>query len=241
MVPVLALGGERKPMMEVRVELPADPESEVTTVPSQTGFPDRGPAPHYPAELACDVTIGDGKIHVRPIRPDDAAGLVEFHRTLSAQSIYRRFFSVHPTLSDAEIARFTRVDYVDRFAFVAEDGDRVVAVGRYDRSSGSAEAEVAFVVADQYQHHGIGTTLLERLADAAWKNGITTFVASTLPENREMLHVFADSGFRVTRAFADGIIDVRFPIEPDDAYRAACAARRIRSESSREQDDPPAC
>jgi GNAT superfamily N-acetyltransferase len=196
--------------------------------------------PHYPAELACDFTIGGGtEIHVRPIRPDDAAELIEFHKTLSAQSIYRRFFSVHPTLSEAEIARFTCVDYTDRFAFVVEVDGRVVAVGRYDRSSGTAEAEVAFVVSDQYQHHGIGTTLLECLADAAWQNGITTFIASTLPENREMLHVFAESGFRVTRAFADGIIDVRFPIEPDDAYRAACAARRTRSESSWERGGPP--
>jgi GNAT superfamily N-acetyltransferase len=211
-------------------------------VPKKSASPNRDRATDYPAELAFDLTIGDGtEIHVRPIRPDDAAGLVEFHKTLSAQSIYRRFFSVHPTLSEAEIARFTCVDYTDRFAFVVEVASCVVAVGRYDRSSGTEEAEVAFVVSDQYQHHGIGTTLLECLADAAWKNGVTTFIATTLPENREMLHVFAESGFRVSRAFADGIVDVRFSIEPDDAYRAACVARRTRSESPPRRGDPPAC
>ena len=97
-----------------------------------------------------------------------------------------------------EVERFTRVDYVNRLALVAEDNSGLVAVARYDRTPGTAEAEVAFVVADQYQHHGIGTLLLERLAAAAWQRGITAFVATTLAENREMLQVFADSVFQVT-------------------------------------------
>jgi GNAT superfamily N-acetyltransferase len=216
--------------------------NEVTAMPGEDGIPEANRAPRYPDELACDVTIDDGtRIHIRPIRPDDAAGLVAFHGTLSPESVYRRFFSVHPRLSDAEVARFTCVDYVDRLAFVALDGDRVIAVGRYDRTAGTTEAEVAFVVADHYQHHGIGTALLERLADAAWKNGITTFVASTMAENRQMLHVFSDSGFQVTRAFADGIIDVRFSIEPDDAYRAARESRRSRTEKPRHRDESAPC
>jgi GNAT superfamily N-acetyltransferase len=183
----------------------------------------------YPGALAIDaMTRGGSMVHLRPIRPDDAVGLVEFHHALSPESIYRRFFSVHPELSAAEVARFTCVDYVDRFALVAEDGGQLIAVGRYDRTPGTSEAEVAFVVADQHQHRGIGMTLLEHLAAVAWRNGIKTFVASTLADNQEMLHVFADSGFRVSRVMETGIIDVRFPIEPDDAYRAACAVRRSR-------------
>lgn len=185
----------------------------------------------YPEELVCDVPAKGGTmIHLRPIRPDDAPRLIEFHRHLSLRSAYRRFFFVHPTLSDAEIERFTRVDYVDRLAMVAHDGDRLLAVGRYDRSPGTTEAEVAFVVADLYQNQGIGTVLLEQLAAAAWRNGITTFTASVLAENREMLGVFTDSGFPVTTCPEYGAAAVRFPIEPDDCYWAACAARHVRNQ-----------
>lgn len=198
----------------------------MTTVPIQNGSPEGTPAARYPAELVCDIPTAEGTtIHLRPIRPDDAPGLVRFHQGLSPQSIYRRFFSVHPKLSEAEVTWFTCVDYVNRLALVAEDGDRLVAVGRYDKSPASAEAEVAFVVLDEYQHHGIGTLLLERLAEAAWRNGVTTFVASTLADNRAMQHVFASSGFKVTRVLDRGIVSFRFSIEPDDAYRQACAAR----------------
>jgi len=206
----------------------------------KAAWEDQGPVARYPAELDADATTATGAtVHLRPIRPEDAPRLVAFHGGLSPESIYRRFFSVHPRLSDAEVERFTNVDYVDRFALIAEDGDRLVGVGRYERMPGTEEAEVAFVVADDHQHHGIGTTLLEHLAAAAWCSGVRTFVASTMADNRQMLHVFADSGFRVTRVLEAGIIDVRFPIEPDDAYRAACAARRARGEAP-PAEAPPA-
>ena len=195
---------------------------------SGSGSPPRGLPPGYPKDLERDVTTRVGeRVRVRPIRPDDAARLMQFHEQLSEQSVYRRFFSVHPRLSPSEVARFTRVDYVDRLALVVEDDGQLIAIGRYDRTVGTPSAEVAFVVADRFQHHGIGTLLLELLADAARPNGITTFVAQTMAENRDMLRVFGDSGFPVTTSLEGGIVNVAFPIEPDDAYRSARAARYV--------------
>jgi GNAT superfamily N-acetyltransferase len=180
----------------------------------------------YPLELVDDVETTAGvTVHLRPIRPDDGCHLTEFHESLSPQSVYRRFFFMHPRLSAAETEKFTHVDYVDRLALVAEHGGRLVAVGRYERIPGTADAEVAFVVADDFQHQGIGTILLERLAGAAWKNGIEAFVAQTLSENRDMLEVFMRSGFHVTSTTDHGTVSVRFPIQPGDAYRLAYAGR----------------
>lgn len=181
----------------------------------------------YPAELVRDVETRNGKIvRLRPIQPEDGEGLMEFHQHLSLRTVYRRFFFVHPKLSAAEIEHFTHVDYVNRLALVVEHDGLLVAVGRYDRTPGTADAEVAFVVADEFQHHGLGTILLEHLAEAAWKNGISVFVAQTLAENRDMLDVFMKSGFQVTSSRDYGTVSVRFPIEPDDSYRAACVARQ---------------
>ncbi|HEY7947603.1 MAG TPA: GNAT family N-acetyltransferase [Acidimicrobiales bacterium] len=175
----------------------------------------QGPRPRYPAELACDITTREGAtLHLRPIRPDDAGPLIEFHRRLSPRSVYRRFFFAHPVLSPAEVERFTTVDYVSRLALVVEDGDRLVAVGRYEGAPGAPEAEVAFVVSDEHQHHGIATILLEHLARAGRDRGITTFVASTLADNRAMLDVFTHSGFSLVTRVDEGVVDVRFPIGP---------------------------
>jgi GNAT superfamily N-acetyltransferase len=184
----------------------------------------------YPTQLECDLTTTEGrKLHLRPIRPDDAPKLVDFHQHLSPRSVYRRFFYSHSRLPDEEVERFTCIDYVDRLALVAEDGHKLVAVTRYDRAPGTTEAEVAFVVADEYQHHGLGTLLLEHLADAAWANGISAFTAQTMLENRDMIRVFMDSGFSVTTSLELGIVSIRFPIEPNDTSRSARAARQPRT------------
>jgi GNAT superfamily N-acetyltransferase len=180
----------------------------------------------YPHDLERDVAGDEGlRYHLRPIRPDDAARLVAFHRQLSPHSVYMRFFTFHPTLTDAEVDRFTTVDYVDRLALVATVGDRLVAVGRFDRAPGSTEAEVAFVVADEYQHHGIGSLLLDELVRAARQRGVEVFRADTLAENSAMLDVFRHAGFPVTSGIEYGTVTLRFPIAPTDDYRAALAAR----------------
>ena len=124
-------------------------------------------AGRYPVELETDIVVRSGaSLHLRPIRSLDAAKLVAFHHKLSFNSIYRRYFSIHPELSLQEVAHLTEIDYIDRMAFVVEDGDDLVAVGRYDREPTTTGAEVAFVVRDDYQHLGLGRILLDALANA---------------------------------------------------------------------------
>jgi GNAT superfamily N-acetyltransferase len=155
------------------------------------------------------VLLADGAtVVVRTIRSDDDAALRAFHARLSPESIVLRFFGPHPRLSDAEVERFTRVDGVDRLALVAEDASGIVAVARFDRPPGCDEAEVAFVVGDALQGHGLGSLLLQRLADEARSRGIRWFVADTLSENYRMLNVFRDAGFPRTFTRASEVMRV---------------------------------
>ena len=191
-----------------------------------SGPPDGEPV--YPTSLVAEARLRDGScLEVRPIRDTDGAAMTEFHESLSARSVYRRFFFAHPRLSPGEVERFIHVDYVDRMAFVVTDGGRIVGVGRYERLEGSDEAEVAFVVTDAYQRRGIGALLLDRLADVAVRNGIATFVAQTLSENRDMLGVFLTSGFPVDSSSDSGTVSVRFPIEPTEDYVRARERRTL--------------
>lgn len=170
-------------------------------------------AENYPAELVGDVILLDGTLaSIRPIRPDDAAALVAFHDHLSAETVYRRFFGVHRHLSPQEVQRFTRVDYRDRLALVAEIDGRLAAVARFDRRLGTNRAEVAFVVADAYQHLGLATYLLGRLAAAARERGVSVFEAETLERNRLMREVFRHSGFPCEERYVDGVVEVTLPI-----------------------------
>ncbi len=188
----------------------------------------------YPSHLTTRVTTGHGVTYqLRPIRPDDAEILQHFHEGLSPDSVFRRYFSLHPSLSAAELDHLTNVDYVDRLAFIIIEHGELVAVGRYDRIETSDRAEVAFLVSDHYQHQGLGLLLLDHLAQAAWECGITTFVAETQADNRAMMGVFRNSGFPVTARLEDEIIYVRFPIAPTPESEAAQEARRRRWAAAR--------
>ena len=165
-------------------------------------------------------------VRFRPILPSDGDALVTFHDGLSDRSVYRRFFFVHPHLTEREVERFTRVDYVARMAYAVFEDDRMVAVGRYEQLPGGHEAEVAFVVTDDRQHLGIGTLLLDHLADVARDHGVETFVAQTLSDNRDMLGVFLASGFPVTTSTSAGTVTLRLPIDLGPDYVVARASRR---------------
>ncbi len=182
----------------------------------------------YPSGLEREVASSDGalRFRLRPIRSDDGQRLVAFHDHLSDRSCFLRFFSLHPHLSHKEVERFTHVDYVNRLALVADLNDRIIGVGRYDRRPESDVAEVAFVVADDYQHHGIGSLLLDELASAASERGIRAFAAETLHENHPMLDVFFHSGFDVTSHLEYGTVSLRFPLAPTPQSEAARTARR---------------
>ncbi len=169
----------------------------------------------YPGDLERDLgDVAERPLRLRPVRSDDADRLVAFHSRLSPDSIYWRYFVAHPLLSDREVSHLTQVDYLDRLALVVMDGDEIVAIGRYDRLPSTTEAEVAFLVRDDFQHRGLGRTLLNQLAEAAWPRGITSFSAVALRANRGMITLFEHSGFPVTSSRRDEEYAVSFPIDP---------------------------
>ncbi len=187
--------------------------------------------PGYPVEWEADVVLRDGTVaHVRPIRPDDAEGLRRFHAGQSDESIYLRFFAPLRVLSDADVHRFTHVDYTDRVALVATMREDIIGVGRYDRID-ARSAEVAFNISDHYQGKGIGSVLLEHLAAIAQEQGLVRFTAEVLPQNRKMLAVFSDAGYEVSRRIEDGIVEVGFDIEPTDRSKAVAMSREHRAEA----------
>ncbi|MGC9155273.1 MAG: GNAT family N-acetyltransferase [Ferrimicrobium sp.] len=188
------------------------------------------PESHYPASWESDTILSDGRtVHLRPIRPSDAQGITELHARLSPATVYYRFFTPMPHLSEPMLNRFVNVDYQDRMAFVADYRGRLIAVARYDRIPGNPVAEVAFLVDDAHQGRGLGSIMLEQLAAFAKTNGITRFVADTLADNTRMLKVFRDAGYQLIRHTEEGVVQVRFDLTPTQQSRNAMAAREHRA------------
>ena len=158
--------------------------------------------------------LDDGRhVTIRPIRVQDREPLRAMHRRLSPVTVSRRFFVAYPELAARQAEHFVTVDGVDRVALVAEtDEGALVGVARYDRLPGTADAEVALVVQDDYQHHRVGTSLLHRLGQLAQEGGITRFTADVLLENSAMFATFRDVGLVGTADYESGVAHLVLPL-----------------------------
>jgi acyl-CoA synthetase (NDP forming)/RimJ/RimL family protein N-acetyltransferase len=194
---------------------------------------------NYPPHWEADVIAADGAtVHLRPIRPDDADALVAFHGLLSVRTRYLRYFSAYPTIPPRDLIRFSQVDHHDRVALAAWLGPEIIAVGRFDRLGDAGgrpadadTAEVAFVVADAHQGRGIGSVLLEHLAEAGREVGLKRFEALVLAENYRMMRVFLDAGFQPSRQQDGSEVTLEFDIASTDLIEKVIAEREHRAEA----------
>jgi GNAT superfamily N-acetyltransferase len=117
---------------------------------------------------------------------------------LSAESRHRRFLAPKPTLSQRELTYLTVVDHRWREALGAvEPGEgSIVAVGHYAGVFGRfGVADVAVVVADDWQRIGIGSAVGRALIAHARVNGFRHLTATTMWENRPARALLRRLGF----------------------------------------------
>ncbi len=159
----------------------------------------------YPTHLESRVQLPEGiDLVIRPIRPEDAEIEQAFVRGLSSESKYFRFVSALQELSPSMLARFTQIDYDREMALIAvveEDGrETEIGVARYVINPDGESCEFALVVADAWQHKGIGHRMMNALMDIARDKGLKTMEGEVLGSNRNMLGLVASLGFAVSEA-----------------------------------------
>lgn len=189
-------------------------------------------AADYPEHWEADVVLSDGgTVHLRPTGPADTEALRAMHSRMSDRTKYLRYFSAVGEVTARQLLVFTDVDNDSRAGLVAVLGNELIAAGTYHRHPGTTEAEVAFVVEDAHQRRGLGSILLEHLAAAAQERGLTRFTAEVLAGNPQMIRVFADAGYAVSREFEDGVVELAFDIAPTEASRTVMYSRERRAEA----------
>jgi acetyl coenzyme A synthetase (ADP forming)-like protein len=171
------------------------------------------------------VVLRDGTtLQLRSLLAGDRPALQRFFDRLSPDSVYFRYFGRVPAegLADRALAALGTRER----ALVAECGGDIVALAQYAPSSHHPRlAEAAFLVADDMQGRGVGTRLLEQLAEAARADGIQTFQAFVMGANHRMLQVFVDSGFSVRSKSEQGVVEVVLDLEPTASFTTRSAAR----------------
>jgi len=164
----------------------------------------------YPSELETTVTFRGEQVFFRPIKATDESMMQDFFYSLSDRSVYQRYFMMLRALPHQTVQAMTTIDYEQEMAIVGvvrrEGRERIVAVGRYGLIGDSSRlAEIAFTVRDDWQNIGIGSFLLNYLADIAARRGIEAFTAEILQSNGPMLAILNKARRPVKCVYEDGV------------------------------------
>ena len=177
----------------------------------------------YPVHEERTVALKNGaKVLIRPARAADAGALQALFHRLSPDDVYTRFFRRVRSLSYRELQTLCNVNHETEVAFLAVTGPReneeVVGSACYFLSPTTNLAEVAFMVAPEWQGAGLGTALQARLQEYAMSRGVRGFVAEILPRNTSMLRLAARATGTMTTSRDEDVVHVT-TLFPDSGAR----------------------
>jgi acetyltransferase len=197
----LVVSSDKLLALDARVVL-ADPQIKDANLPHSAIRP-------YPSQYVSRWKMkGGAAVVIRPIRPEDEPQMVGFHESLSEESVYLRYFHMARLSTRVAHERLLRkcfIDYDRELALVAElpgshaGSTCIAAVARLSRLPSLEEAEIGVVVADKFQHQGLGSELIKKLVEIARIEKIKRVVAEFHSENSAIRHLAQHGGATVKR------------------------------------------
>jgi GNAT superfamily N-acetyltransferase len=154
---------------------------------------------------------------IRPIAPDDRDALARFYRDLSEDSLEARFLGAAPGIGNSTARFFCGPDHEHREGIVAEaveaDGRRTVIGHLCLEPVGPGNVEMAIAVADEWQHRGLGRTMLVQAVRWGRSHGIAALSASMRCSNVAVIGLIRSMGLPVSFGMGDGgVVDARIDI-----------------------------
>ena len=165
----------------------------------------------YPAELAREITDREGKPYLmRPIRPHDAPALQAAIAGSNPEDIRMRFFQALHQLPDHLARRLTQIDYDREMAFVVVDEASAEGVGvvRLALDPDRQRGEYAIIVRGDRHGTGLGYRMMQEIIAYARSVGARQVYGDVLSENRPMLDMAAELGFRQSPSPEPGVVEV---------------------------------
>ncbi len=171
----------------------------------------------YPNRLERRLALKDGsEVPVRPIRPDDAPRLQQSVEESDAEDLRMRFLHPVRALPDLLAARLSQIDYSREMAFAAlqpDDPDRIIGVTHLSADPDGRRAEYAIMLRSDMKGRGLGRIMMKDLIGYARDRGIDEIFGEVLAENRPMLTLCRNLGFKVGPApHEPGVMSVVLPV-----------------------------
>jgi GNAT superfamily N-acetyltransferase len=150
-------------------------------------------------------------VSIRVATPDDEENLCRMFSRLSSKSIYRRFHLPYRRVPEQMLNLMLDVDH-HKESLLAVADEEIVGHAMYVKLANSGDAEVAFVVEDEWQSKGVGKLLLSEIAEKARRRDIETFTGQVLGENRRVLGLLNAVFVEVEYVISHSLYHFRVPL-----------------------------
>ncbi len=167
-----------------------------------------------------------GPLLLRPIRPEDGQRLRQFYSKATPADMRLRFFMARREVSHSELARYSQIDYDREMTFIAlqrpldgtaASNEELPMLGevRAVCDPDNICAEFAIQVGSAWQHHGLGTLLMDKLLRYLRERGTAVVVGECLLENMGMARLARQAGFSVLPGPSPEVWTLRLELRPD--------------------------
>ncbi len=161
-----------------------------------------------------------GEVIIRPIRLDDEPSMIEFHKHVSYESVYKRYFEILDIEERTDHYRLTSVctNTPLCYAVVVEFLDdhkkthKILAVGRMVKMEAPFTAYFATLIRDDVKNERIARFLLNRIARLAHGFGFKAITSELLGFDNLTLTLCDELGFTREKPEGDIVIKVTFDL-----------------------------
>jgi GNAT superfamily N-acetyltransferase len=151
-------------------------------------------------------------VSIRVATPDDKVKLCRMLSRLSSESIYRRFHLPYQRVPESMLNLMLDAEHYDKESLVALAEEKIVGHAMYVKLADSNDAEVAFVVEDEWQSKGVGKLLLTEIAEKARRRGVGTLTGQVLGENQRVLGLLNAVFTEVDYVISPSLYHFRVPL-----------------------------
>jgi GNAT superfamily N-acetyltransferase len=177
------------------------------------GYQRAGHTPSQRPQVDTKVVGRDVRaVSIRVATPDDEENLCRMFTRLSSKSIYRRFHLPYRRVPEQMLNLMLDVDHHHKESLLAVAEEEIVGHAMYVKLADSGDAEVAFVVEDEWQSKGLGKLLLSEIAEKARRRDVEAFTGQMLGENRRVLGLLNAVFAEVEYVISDGLYHFRVPL-----------------------------
>jgi acetyltransferase len=167
----------------------------------------------YTSQYESWLELNNGEsVFIRPILQADKHLIVDLFNKLHNNTKYMRFLMPLNTLPEDLLFRSTHIDYHNNFALVAviqEDGkDSIIGSCRYGYNPKDNFTDFAIVVRDDWQHNGLGKSLLVKIFAIGKEHGISRFISIIDSQNNIIKQILRKSGYTVKYSYTKGSTQV---------------------------------